>query len=169
MKADEILDNLASSREHLLLTLEPLPNKAMIEGGVMGDWSIADILAHLIAWESELITCLKDLDQGKKPSRMLAAIADVDGYNARRFAENKGRNLDRIFDDLHGARIQLEEWISHFSDSDLNDRKKYKWNDDIPLWQIIEANSFGHEEEHLPEIVAFAQRWLSSNSQGADG
>ena len=66
----------------------------------MGGWSMADILAHLTAWESELVTALMRIDQGKKPSKLLEAYSDIDGYNARRYAENKERELDRIFADF---------------------------------------------------------------------
>lgn len=159
MNVDEINEQLESSRERLLLLLQVLPDELLSRPGVMGDWSVTDVLTHLIAWESELVTCLMNLDQGKKPARMLAAIADVDGYNARRFEENKGRSLDRVLDDLKSVRVQLEEWLSRFSDRDLNDADRYKWSEGVVLSQIIEANSFGHEGEHLPDLEAFVRGW----------
>ncbi|MGB3713059.1 MAG: ClbS/DfsB family four-helix bundle protein [Candidatus Promineifilaceae bacterium] len=159
MNVDEINEQLESSRERLLLLLQVLPDELLSDPGIMEDWSVTDVLTHLIAWESELVTCLMNLDQGKKPARMLAAIADVDGYNARRFEENKGRSLDRVLDDLKSVRVQLEEWLSRFSDRDLNDADRYKWSEGVVLWQIIEANSFGHEGEHLPDLEAFVRGW----------
>lgn len=160
MQATEIHDELDRQRERLLLALEPLPDEALTAPGVMDDWSVADILAHLVAWESELVTCLMHINQGKRPTQMLAAIADVDGYNARRFQENQGRPLDAIFDDLQGVRLQLEQWLEEFSERDLNDLQRYPWAEGrITLAQIIEENSFGHEAEHLPAIEAFAARW----------
>ena len=159
MDIDEIFEQLDSSRVRLLELLSVLPEEMLTQPGVMGDWTIADILAHLVVWESELITCLMKLDQGKKPKRMLAAIADLDGYNARRFEENKERDLERIFDDLQSVRVHLEEWLPKFSNEDLNDVGRYKWSDEIALWQIVEANTFGHEGEHLPELEAFVLQW----------
>jgi hypothetical protein len=166
MNSEEIQERLDISRERLLLTIEPLPNEALVRQGVTGEWSVANILDHLVVWESELVTCLMKLDQGTRPDRMLAAIADVDGYNARRYSENKDRALDQIFDDLRGVRIQLEEWLTHFSDIDLTDGARYKWTDGIALWQIIEANSFGHEGEHMPDIETFVRRWQKDQAEG---
>jgi hypothetical protein len=159
MNADDIYVQLEASRERLLLALELIPVDKLAHPGAMGEWSVTDLLSHLLVWESELVTCLMNLDQGKKPTRMLEAIADFDGYNARRYKENKGRDFDLVLDDLRRVRIQLEEWLPHFSDRDLNDVKRYKWNDNLALWQIIEANSFGHESEHLPDLEAFASQW----------
>ena len=163
MNHDEILDELDRVREALLVTIEPLPDVAFLVPGVMGEWTMADILAHLVAWESEMVTALLRIDQGKEPTRLVEAFEDVDGYNASRYQENKGRDLDRIFEDLIGVRVQLEEWLPEFNDKDLNDPKRYSWSPNLPLWHIIAENSFRHEAEHLPDIKAFVDKWSQTH------
>ncbi len=164
MNRDEILEELDRVREELLVTIEPLPDEALLQPGVMDDWTMADILAHLVAWESEMVTALLRIDQGKTPTRLVDAFADVDDYNARRYRENKGRDLDRIFEDLIGVRVQLEDWLAEFSDKELNDPQRYNWSKGLPLWHIIAENSFRHEAEHMPDIRAFARRWQAEAS-----
>jgi hypothetical protein len=161
MKVSEIQDKLDEHRERLLVAIEPLPDEALLEPGVMGDWSIADILAHLTAWESEMVTGLMRIKQGKKPAKMIEAFDDVDGYNARRFEENKGRDIERIFDDLQGVRVQLEQWLEEFSEKDLSDPKRYEWSPGLTLAHIIEENSYGHDAEHVEDIERFAAKWLA--------
>jgi uncharacterized damage-inducible protein DinB len=165
MNREEILEELDNAREALLVAIEMLPDEALLQPGVMPGWSLADILAHLVAWESEMVTALLRIDQGKKPARLIAAFEDVDGYNAGRFEENRGRDLDRIFEDLHGVRVQLEDWLSEFSDRNLTDPKRYSWSRGLPLWHIIAENSFRHESEHLPDIKAFAARWTEGSGE----
>lgn len=165
MDVEQILEELDSSRERLLLALEPLPDEALVEPGAMGDWSVADILAHLTAWESEIVTGLMMIYQGRTPTRLLRAFEDVDGYNARQHADNEGRNLDVIFDDLQGVRVQLEQWLEEFSDRELNDPQRYSWSKGLPLWHLVKENSFGHEEEHLPDIEVYAEQWLAKHEQ----
>lgn len=159
MIREEILDQLDNSREQMLILLEPLPDEALVETGVMDEWSIADILAHLTAWESEMVTALMRIDQGKKPRRLLDAYDDIDGYNARRFAENEGRDLDRIFADWHDVRLQIEDWLEAFSDKQLNDPKRFRWAKGRPLVDFIKETSWQHEAKHLPEIARFATSW----------
>lgn len=165
MNRSEILEQLDENRERLLVAIEPLPDEALLEPGAMGDWSVADILAHITAWESELVTGLLRINQGKKPTKMIAAFEDVDGYNARRFEENKGRDIERIFDDLQGVRVQLEQWLEEFSEKDLSDPNRYKWSKGITLAHIVEENSYGHDAEHLPQIEQFAQKWLAEHGE----
>jgi hypothetical protein len=168
MDVEEIFDQLDNARERLLLTIEPLPDEALHAPGAMGAWSILNILDHLTLWESELVTALMQIDRGGRPERLLEAYGDVDGYNARGFAANQGREPDRVFDDLHGVRRQLEGWLEEFDDRDLNDAKRYPWASGRALWEIIEENSFGHELEHLPDIEAFAAGWLATHEENAD-
>jgi uncharacterized protein (TIGR03083 family) len=163
MSVEEILDALDATRERLLTVLEPLPDEALAYPGTIGPWSVKDVLAHLAAWESELITGLLRLQQGKKPAHLLAAMADRDAYNARRYEENRDRDLDRVFADFQDVRMQLESWIEEFSDRALNNPNQYKVFNGQPLWQVIKANSFGHEGEHIAAIGAFAGRWLAEH------
>lgn len=167
MNRQEILDRLDDSREELLVILEGLPDEALITPGAMDNWSIGDILAHLIVWESELVTALMRLKQRKKPTRLLAAYEDVDGYNEQRYQENKNRDLDRIFDDLMGVRLHLEEWLLEFSDQELNRPPRYEGAGKRALWELIQENSFGHEAEHMSDIKRFTAKWLSSNDMEA--
>ena len=159
LNAEAILEALDETRERLLRALEILPDDALLEPRAVGEWSIAAVLDHLTAWESELVTALMRIDQGKRPARLLEIDADVDGYNAKRYAENRGRALDRIFDDLQRVRLQLEQWLEEVSDRDLTDPARYRWAQNKPLWQIIKANSFGHEAEHLTAVETFAAEW----------
>ncbi len=163
----EILERLDKSRENLLVVLGPLPDEALVTPGAMGSWSIRDILAHLTTWESELVTALMRIKQGKKPARLLTAYEDVEKYNEQRFLENRNRELDRIFDDLMGVRLHLEDWVMEFSDRELQRPLGKKWAGKQALWEIIQDNSYGHEAEHLANIEDFSQSWLSSSDETA--
>lgn len=158
MNRDELLEELENSRIQILELLETIPDDTLDEPGTIGEWSIADVLAHLTAWESELITLLMQVDQGKKPEKYLNAVKDIQAYNLQRYQENKGRDLDRIFDDFHGVRIQLEEWLEEFSDPQLNDPNRYPWSKGRPLWLFIKECSFEHEAEHIEDLEAFVKR-----------
>lgn len=168
MNSEQIEERLDEVRERLLVAVDPLPDEALLRPGTIGRWSIADTLAHLIIWEAELVTGLMKIEAGKKPTRLLQALADRDQFNAQRQPELEGRDLDRIFDDLIGVRRQLETWLTYFSDKELNDSKRYKHLRGQPLWKLIEANSYGHELTHLPAIESFATDWLKAE-ESAEG
>ncbi len=167
MDAYDLQDQLDSVRMRLLQALAPLPDEALLQSGAVGEWSIADVLSHFINWEAELITGLMRIDQGKRPARLLQALEDRDAYNAERYEEMKGRDLDRIFDDLQQVRQQLEGWLEEFSRSDLESTDRYKGLGGRPLWKLIASASFEHEAEHLDEIETFSERWLEEENDGS--
>ena len=154
-----LLDALDETREHLLVALEPLDDEALLEKNVVGEWSVADILTNLTAWESELITGLMKLDQNNKPGNLLAALADPERYDQSFFEEVQNRDLDQIFDDLQLVRIQLEDWLSNFSEGDLTKPQRYKWFNGRSLRHIIAQTTYQREESFLPAIEAFSQAW----------
>ncbi|MCA9977623.1 MAG: hypothetical protein KC413_17810, partial [Anaerolineales bacterium] len=99
MDIDQLLDELDGSREKLLMAIADLPDDALMTPGAWEEWSIADILVNLTVWEAELVTGIMRLDQGKRPEAFLPALAQPEAYDQARYEENKGRDLDRVFDD----------------------------------------------------------------------
>ena len=118
-QVEHLLDALDNSRERLLVALDRPADEALLAPNTVGNWSVADLLVQLTAWESELVTGLMRVSQGKKPARLLAALANAEEYGRLRHKENVGRDLDRIFDDLPQVRVQLEEWLEEFSEKQL--------------------------------------------------
>jgi hypothetical protein len=159
MDAFTLQEQLDDVRVRLLESLAGLPDVALVVDNAVGEWSIADVLIHFVNWEAELVTALNKLDQGKTPTALLRAMEDREAYNAARHAEMKGRDLDRIFDDLQGVRGQLEEWIEDYSERGLEDPRRYPALKGKPLWKLIAENSFEHEASHLKAIEDFSEGW----------
>ena len=164
----DLVDKLDQSRERLLVAIEPLSDEALLAANALGKWSIADLLVNLTAWESELVTGLLHIDQGKKPARLLAALADAEAYSQKRFLENQGRDLDRIFDDLPQVRLQLEEWLEMFSEKQLTNKKQYAYFQGKALAEIIAQTTFQRERRYLPLVEAFARAMQALENEEFD-
>ncbi len=172
---EQLLDALDSSRERLLVALDQLPDEALLAPDtvkpVIGDrlsvggekenagWSVADLLVQQTAWESELVTGLLRISQGKKPARLLAALANAAEYGRLRYEENKGRDLDRIFDDLPQVRMQVEEWLEEFTEKQLSKKGHFAWLKNRSLADLIAQLTYEHELRYLPQVEALAQKW----------
>lgn len=159
---DNILDKLDNTREKLLMAIEILPDEALVEEASIGRFSIADVLAIQAVWEAELVTGLMQLNQGKKPERLLKALADPKTYNKQRYIENKDRSLDSIFNDYQQVRVKVEQWLEDFSEKALNDSKRYKFFRGKPLVSIIGEVTWEREAKYVSPFSAFAQSWIDS-------
>jgi hypothetical protein len=158
MNQDEILDALEDERENFLEAIDGLSEEALLEPGVVGDWSIKDILFHICMWETELVKLLWQAAQGLPPSSVFFTGDSVDDINAAWTAEGQARTYDQVWDDFQGVRKQTIRRLSAFSNKDLNDPERYTWLKDNPmikdhpLWFWIAESSFGHEKEHAAQI-----------------
>ena len=154
MNKTELLNSLTSSRQRIVEVINDFSDIELIEPRTQGDWTGKDVLAHLAAWEAELVTALaRDVAQNKRPKLIDINDAQVEELNLNWHEENKGRPLDRVRDDFSGARKQLLRQIGNFVDKDLTDPKKYKWLDGKTLADYIADYANGHDEEHIDALT----------------
>jgi len=66
-----------------------LPDSALREPGVTGEWSVKDIIAHVTTWEEETLKALPLLAEGKRPPQ----YGGVDAFNARESARKRALSL----------------------------------------------------------------------------
>jgi hypothetical protein len=161
---EDLLDHLDAVRERTLVALETLPDEALVQPGVIGRWSIADLLSILTAWDAEVVTGLMQLRAGKTPERLLAALRNPDVYNAQRYQEARDRDLDSIFEDFQNSRLRLEEWLTDLSERALTDRHHYKALGGVALVRLIGQATHEHETRYLPFLTGFADRWEDRES-----
>ena len=158
MNKEAILTSLEGSREDFLDAIEGFSEEILLQPGVVGEWSVKDLLVHLTRWEAELVKLLWQARQGKSPSTVHFSEVAVDEINDRWYQESRTRSLEVALEDFHGVRNQTIRRVEEFNDKDLTDPKRYPWLNDIPLWQWIAGDSFEHEAEHTAQIRAWRQR-----------
>ena len=149
----ELLNAMRTEREKLEQAVAPLSAEEITTPMTPGGWSVKDVVAHVTAWEAELVTALMQISQGFKPK--ILSLPDDDVYNAQIYAEQKDRPLDRILSDFRGVFPQLLKRVSEFSERDLIDARRYSWMKGKPLERLIAGSSYEHYAEHRATIEAW--------------
>src|SRR5438876_2694232 len=72
-----------------------LPDARLLEPGVVGDWSVKDILAHVNTWEEEALTSLPVIVDGGKPPRYVT-YGGIDAFNARMTEQKRDLSLSDV-------------------------------------------------------------------------
>jgi hypothetical protein len=157
MRKADVLQQLRAERAELLAAIEGLDQNAMLRPGVVGLWSVKDVLAHLTAWESELVTALSRLDPSREPE--LLKIEDIDEWNAEQYSINAPRPLELVLADFHGVHRHLIKTIEELDEQTLTSVTRFRWMEGEPLTYLIAENAFWHEREHAEEIRA----WRAAN------
>jgi hypothetical protein len=84
-----------------------VPDAQLLEPGVMGDWSVRDILAHVTIWEEEALTHLPLIIAGGRPPRYVT-YGGIDAFNAHMIEQTRGLSLSNVrrrLDDTHRRLI----------------------------------------------------------------
>lgn len=151
MLKKDVLNQVVAARKTLLAALDGLPQDAMLRPGAMGMWSVKDILAHLTAWESELVTALSKLDARQMPA--ILKIDDIDDWNEQQYHTAAPRPLGDVLEDFHGVHKHLIRAIEGLDDKALGDPRRFRWMEGEPLSYLILENAILHEQEHAEAIL----------------
>ena len=87
MKKQQVLQKLEQAWMGLQESHAGLSDAQLREPGVLGEWSVKDILAHVTAWEEEALKALPLILAGGRPPRYIQ-YGGIDAFNAQ-MAEQK--------------------------------------------------------------------------------
>lgn len=155
-KADVIADTRAA-RARLTEAIAGLTEDQMVQVGAVGIWSVKDVLAHLVAWEAELVTTLSSIEQHTHRAPRIVQIEDIDDWNAEQYRINAARPAQNILEDFHGVHRHLINALDLLTDQQLDDNRLWPWMEGEPLSYLVAETAIWHEEEHAEDILAWRE------------
>jgi hypothetical protein len=152
----DILQEIEDARRDLLAAIDGLTPEQMRVPGAAGIWSVKDVLAHVTAWESELVTALNQLDSQRAPR--IIAIEDIYEWNEEQYHISARRPLEAIMSDFEGVHRMLLHMVGDLPERDLTDNRRFSWMQGEPLWYLIAEAAYWHEREHAQDIRTWRQQ-----------
>ena len=153
----DVVQELKIARADFLDSLDGLTPDQMLIPGVAGYWSIKDIIAHLTAWQSELVTGLNHIQNKRVPN--IVKIEDMQSWNEEQYHINVRRPFSDVFQDFEGVHRMLVKMVGDFNSKILFDNRRFSWMEGEPLYYLIEDAAIYHEKEHAEDI----RRWREEN------
>src|SRR3954469_21581856 len=104
MNRQQLLTKLDKAWTELNESYAGLSDAQLAESGVVGDWSVKDILAHVTTWEEEALKYLPLIVEGGRPPRY-ATYGGLDAFNAQRTEQKRSLSLAAVLgqlDEIHG-------------------------------------------------------------------
>lgn len=164
MSKAELISRIESERRALEETLARIPAEDMLAEGVVGWWSVKDVLAHIAMWYSRAVTLLFQAERGGALQLPRSNAPDWSDINARDYASQKDRPLDRIQADFHGAHQQLIKRLNAWADeAALFDPRRYPALKGRALAEYLWDYTGGHSAEHRAQI----ESWLAGRPRAA--
>ena len=82
MKRERLFSVIEGEWTGLMESFSGLPDSVLVEPGVVGEWSVRDLLGHIATWEEEALAALPVILEGR-PLPRYASSGGIDAFNAR--------------------------------------------------------------------------------------
>lgn len=161
MAKDALLAELHRGRTELDTLLARVPRERLREPGVVGEWSVADVVAHLAAYEVFVGTAL--LDETVK--RILIFGADPpedlhgDAYNAWVVDQARPLPVDDVLAEERRGYVLIVQAVMALTDAEVAAPDRFPWLHGR-LAERLPNQCYGHHRMHMPAIEA----WLGRRS-----
>src|SRR3712207_5308968 len=110
MNREQLIEVIEASWRALDSALEGLDDRALEEPGVVEDWSVKDLIAHVAAWERRAIGTIASSRRGE-PIVALSGVA-IDSYNAEEWERNHDLSLAVVRSATASTRDELRALLA---------------------------------------------------------
>ncbi|NPV66320.1 MAG: ClbS/DfsB family four-helix bundle protein [Anaerolineae bacterium] len=150
-----ILARMADERAAFEQAIAGLNAEQMTVPQVMDTWTIKDILAHITAWERDLLNWLDMAQRGMTlpipPGNGWDAY--IEEFNACTYAANRDRPLEDVLAEFDAIYTRLMDELRALPE-DPADPLWAVWEGGQPPWRLL-ATFYGHYREHRLPIEAW--------------
>jgi hypothetical protein len=142
----ELLDDIQVQRRRLQKSLDRLTRSEMLAPGVVGEWSVKDLLAHLTAWEKLFLSWYAAGLQGTVTAIVPVGMSkkDMDELNQQIYEENQARSLDEIQAEFVASYQRLWVTLQAMPEDEIFDNSRYTWTGRLTIADYIAGNTCNH-------------------------
>jgi hypothetical protein len=154
MNKHELREKIISSRKELDSALARINERQMQLIILHGEWSVKDLLGHIGFWENRAANLYGILKAGEIPE----PVQELDTINAEAISEMQKYSLEEAHSYEMSAYQKIMAVLDNATGDELFNPDHFAWTGGQPFEEIISNNTWGHYDEHMPEITAWLKR-----------
>jgi hypothetical protein len=142
----ELLESIRSCRQQLENKYAKLTPEQMVWPGSMGNWSVKDILAHLVDWEQRFISWYQTGLRGEVPETPAPGLhwGELPKLNQIGYENHRHETLDEVMTQFVASHNKILELVGGMSEEEIFTPGYYPWTGTKPLLNWINANTASH-------------------------
>ena len=121
----------------------------LVEPGVVDDWSVKDIMAHVTTWEAEALKHLPTIMQGGRPPRYVT-FGGIDAFNARMTEQKRHLSLAEVRKQLGDTHQRLVDFVRNSPPEQFSRETRSR--------RRLRNDTYGHYPEHTAAIHEWRER-----------
>ena len=153
MDKDDVIKFFKEDHAKLVSVINQLDKDQMTDKVVIANWDVKDIIAHISAWNWEIVRQVDDVLVNRKP--WYIDMNEV-RFNKREVEKRESWSIDRVLEEWNDSFKALIERIENLKESEWKFQAKFNWPDGSPLTiQSLFGYRYkgeGHEGGHAKQI-----------------
>ena len=150
MKKDQLINKIENAWNELQKASDDLTETQMSTPGVVGDWSVRDIIAHISTWEEECLKALPIILEGKRLPRYSDLYGGINAFNAQMTEKYRLISLDEVLKRRDATHQRLLNYIRKAPQEQITTETRFR--------RRIRYDSYSHYPEHTEAILAWRKR-----------
>jgi hypothetical protein len=127
-----------------------LSNSRLTQPGVVGDWSVKDIIAHVTWWEEEALRHLPLIIAGDRPPRYSVAYGGIDAFNAMMTERKRDVSLSDVLMQQDDTHRRLIDFIQSVPEDQFTRETRFR--------RRLRLDTYSHYPIHTKAIREWRQR-----------
>jgi hypothetical protein len=127
-----------------------LSTSLLTEPGVVGDWSVKDIIAHVTWWEEEALRHLPPIIAGERPPRYSTTYGGIDAFNAMMAEQKRDLSLSDVLRQQHETHRRLVEFIQSVPEDQFARETRFRHR--------LRLDTYSHYPIHTTSIREWRQQ-----------
>lgn len=148
-RVEKLLTRLETAWAAFKESYAGVPDSRLMEPGVMGDWSVKDILAHVTTWEEEALKHLPLIVEGGRPPRYVT-YGGIDAFNARMTEQKRALSLSDVQAQLDDTHQRLIDFIRNAPEEQLARETRFR--------RRLRLDTYSHYPQHAEAIREWRAR-----------
>jgi hypothetical protein len=152
MNRQQLLQRLDDAWAALKESYAGLSDAQLAVPGVVGTWSVKDILAHVTTWEQETLKASPVIMKGGSPPRYSTQYGGIDAFNALMTEQKRGLSLSEVLSQLDETHDRLIAYVQTVPEEQFRRETRFR--------RRLRLDTYSHYREHAAMIREWRQqRW----------
>ena len=142
----ELLAAIEKERGALEKVLAPLTPEQMVDPGVVGEWSVKDVLAHLVEWEQMALGWYRAGLRGEVPAMPAPGFKwnQTPALNQMIYEKHRDRALEDVLQQSDSSFREIHGVIQALSNEELFTPGQHAWTKKLTLGAYMTSATSSH-------------------------
>lgn len=156
-KKQDLIAGLVAGRGGILAAIQALP-PGCEDVIFLGTWSLKDLVAHLVGWDSTNIQAVQEILAGQYPAFFQFYDKDWQGYNRRLVQQHRKDSLPELLLDAAASHRQLIAFLQSLGAADLLNAKASRPSGRSVTIRNLLRSEAADEQQHAEQIRRILNR-----------